>query len=305
MRRDEAPATRSISVLSFEAWATLRPTVLAPSLLPTESKNAKPTLFYSLIPRQFQTLMSVSFDSTCTSVAWSKCGQGPLEGVLLVAGYSDGSGRVFRLLSTHKADADNQKSRSAFAVPDNTRFMHVAHFFNCSRHEPIAFVAARPTTDGSVAVMLLGKMGGRSLHSTSMHYINDLQPWFDRQLPQDFFFVSAMLWPQMSKTMFVSDCDTFSVDEIDALTGDPPALRLVCCFKPIFIRLQGTPAILFLPCRIRSGRLTLHIHKRTFSEPIKVVSRCLWRAVMVEFTSHLSRYYLPPPCLRCFIFPEF
>ncbi len=58
------------------------------------------------------------------------------------------------------------------------------------------------------------------MHSTSMHYINDLQPWCDKQLPQDFFFASAMLWPQMNKTMFVADCDTFSVDEIDALTGD-------------------------------------------------------------------------------------
>jgi|LauGreDrversion4_2_1035121.scaffolds.fasta_scaffold498182_1 hypothetical protein len=25
---------------------------------------------------------------------------------------------------------------------------------------------------------------------------------------------------------------------------------------------------------------------------------------MVEFTSHLSGYYLPPPCMRCFIFTE-
>jgi hypothetical protein len=129
---------------------------------------------------------------------------------------------VSRLLSTHKADADNHKSRSAFAAPDNTLFMLVAHFVNCSRREPVAFVAARPTTDGSVAVMLLGRLGGRSLHSTSMHYINDLQPWFDRQSPHDNYFLCAMLWPQMNKTMLVAVCDTCSVDEIDALTGDCP-----------------------------------------------------------------------------------
>jgi hypothetical protein len=109
---------------------------------------------------------------------------------------------------------------SAFALPSNAHFLHAATFINPSRHEAVAFVAARPTTDGSAAALLLGRFGGRSMFSTAMPCMKDLQPLHHRASAQEILYPSAMLWPNLGRTILVSDCEASSVDEIDALTGE-------------------------------------------------------------------------------------
>jgi hypothetical protein len=153
------------------------------------------------------------------------CGQGPCKGALLIAGFFDGVARAFRLLSAHCKDSARDSTscgNHAFAVPDNTHFLHAATFVNPSVQEGLAFIGAHPTTDGSAAVLLLGNMGGRSLFSTSAP-LNDLQPWHYRQQNQDYYYLSAMLWPRANKTMIVSDCSSCSVDEIHVLAGEGAA----------------------------------------------------------------------------------
>jgi hypothetical protein len=156
------------------------------------------------------------------------CGQEPCQRPLLVAGYFDGTARSFCLLlegtgkdAVHDTNKHSTRSGgSAVSLPSNAFFVQVATFINPSSQEAVAFVAARPATDGSVVVLLLGSMGGRSMFSTSSPHTYDLQPLHSRQLPQDYFYPTAMLWPDaLCRTVLISDCESGCVEEVDALTG--------------------------------------------------------------------------------------
>ncbi len=238
LRCAQAPDPRSVSAGSFEQWAVLRPTVPPPA----ESRCA--VVLDRLIPRQSQILMSISFDAVCTCVTWSMCGKGPCEAALLIAGFFDGTAKSFRLSNTHREhvkDASNSSVVSALAVPDDAHFAHTATFINPSRQEAVAFVAARPTSDGSAAVMALGIMGGRSLFSTATTCMTDLQSWFHRQSPQDFLYPSALLWPDSTRTLLISDCEFCSVEEIDALTGEYSFRRHTLFHAHLFPLFTGHP----------------------------------------------------------------
>jgi hypothetical protein len=220
---------RSVSAASFDAWALLRPTVR-----PTTTPH--PTMFRRfplLIPRHMQPLLCLSFAAACSSVTWVMSGPQHCHRPTLIAGFLDGAARAFRLLSDLSeagAAADSDKSSSGvstFALPDTTHFLQVATFVNPSRHEAVAFVAGRAATDGSAAALLLGCMGGRSVFSTAMSCMNDLQSCHHRGLPQEVLYPSAMLWPNLGRTILVSDCESSSVDEIDALTGDCASQQLL------------------------------------------------------------------------------
>jgi hypothetical protein len=180
-------------------------------------------------------------------------------------------------------------------VPDGAHFAHTATFINPSRQEAVAFVAARPTSDGSAAVMALGIMGGRSLFSTATTCMTDLQSWFHRQSPQDFFYPSALLWPESTRTLLISDCEFCSVEEIDALTGEllmsaaHPIYIILCIGTCNFMRTyfrfsQAIHARAFLACQITTGRWISRIQTPTISAQRKTALRCLWLAVMAGFT---------------------
>jgi hypothetical protein len=179
----------------------------------------------------------MSYGCATSSLAWSTCGRAPLDAALLIVGFSDGTARAFRLLCGHRKAAvgGSNSDVDAFTLPNKTHFLHVATFTNPSRHEPVAFVAGRSCTDGSAAVTLLGIMGGRSVFSTAMPSINELQPWHHRHLPQDFSYPSAMLWPNFGRTIIVADCESSSVEEIDCLTGQ---------YAP---QLTAAPAVFYSP----------------------------------------------------------
>jgi hypothetical protein len=211
---------------------------------------------------------------------------------MLIAGFSDGTAKAFRLLSAHGTDAACDRSSSgknAFGVPDNTHFLHAATFTNPASQEAVAFVAARPTTDGCAAVLLIGNNGGRSLFSTSAPSI-DLQPWHQRQLPQDYLYPSAMLWPMASKTIITSDSGSCSVEEMDVLTGESALqLRTQCS---IFIPHRPSPPRLFTvpnqqwpmdlafsPAKFFSDRLSLTVacsDGAVYLIPFKVLAYRPW-----------------------------
>jgi len=184
---------------------------------------------------------------------------------MLIAGFSDGTAKAFRLLSAHGTDAArDSSSKNAFRVPDNTHFLHAATFINPASQEAVAFVAARPTTDGCAAVLLIGNNGGRSLFSTSAPSI-DLQPWHHRQLPQDYLYPSAMLWPLASKTIITSDSGSCSVEEMDVLTGKSALQLRSQCSQLHFHSAQAIPAAHSSPFPISSGPWTWHFRRANSS----------------------------------------
>jgi hypothetical protein len=221
---------------------------------------------------------------------------------LLVAGFPDGTARAFCLLSDGNEDANSSERRNcarALGPLENAHFLHAATFVNPTRQEAAAFAAAACTTDGSAVVLLLGSMGGRSMFSTSMTHLNDLQPIHNRQGQQDCMFPSAMLWPlELGRTMLVADCESRSVDEIDVLTGEPAraAQNRDCPFFPnaSWPMFQATPGTASCPFRTSTGPPTSPFRPSTFSTQkntgsrcwlLAVTARCIWRRFTYACTS--------------------
>jgi hypothetical protein len=153
-----------------------------------------------------------------------------VERAVLLAGFSDGAIRTFSLLCSLCDDSSDVRNNNnnggvslinSLALPSSTYFLHAATFLHPFRHEPIAFTAARRTSDGSVVVAALGFMGTRSLFCSSLPQLHELQPVHVGQTLQDNLYPSAMMWPYFTgKVMLVADCESSSVEEIDAFTGE-------------------------------------------------------------------------------------